>query len=1687
MSTPSVLPIIPLNTQGQELTPVDEVSVSSISVTSKYNVDTDYIKAYLYDINDNLIGGLTTNYSITSGKISGSTSTQINLDPAQDLASNNYTQGTYKVNYNFLSSLISGAPSFNITETSSDRTELRVSNSSLSSSELQAVATTLTNFLNSTETFQGFDLDFGNDIILLVTNVGFDGTAILIKLYQPLPTNLGLRSSFFFVEKKSEPVAFILEYPQEELEAPEQIFLKGPNLNIQLQQESNTSTGFQTLDSIYSSSDIDLTNQLNSILVERRAELNTDYSDFINFIFFSSAEQRLINFYDKASLIENYNNQIASLNTIANTTEASSSKAIYQTKINDLITNFDGYDYYLYFDSSSQSWPKSNSTPPYTLYSTGSTEVLTWYSELLDSGSLYDERNPNYIYNIYPQYITEDTDNDQFKLFNEMVAQMFDQIWLYTQAIENRQDGDNRLSEGISIDLAADALRSYGITLYESNLSNNDLYTTYLGINPAGGTLPPTGSELITNYVTASAETTPFNDAQKLVYKRLYHNLPYLLKKKGTVAGLQLLIDCFGVPDTILRINEFGGKDKNPRTWDQWQNSFDYSFYATGSTFVSSSWALNTLWNSLDDVPQAVEFRFKTDGLPTNTATITSQSLWTTDTGVGTGVGVALRYNGSGYTSGSYSGSVVNPYQKYGYLDFYPNIADSSTTCSVYLPFFDGGWWSVMVNKDNGGSSTTFQLIAKNNIYTGADSNILGFQASASVVGNDGDWNSTQQSYLATSSLAGPAFTGSLQEWRYYATQSSQDTFDAYVMNPASIEQSQYLVFRATLGGELYTGSSSVHPKVSGVQAATSSFASTSNFYYKGTPLFVPNNEVVFYDQVLGGIKNIVSNKVKLGESTVYGKVLSGLASLQQNYPASQSYTSDVNYMEVGFSPANEINEDINSQFGYINIGEYIGDPRFISQSSYTYPELNTLSFDYFKKYGSSYDLQDYFRLIKYFDNSLFKMIKDFVPARASVATGAIVKQHLLERNRQRPAQIDYTQPEYTGSVTSLARDYQTGSIEVFTGGAGGSVNVLTNISQSWTSSILTKAGLVTGIESSQYEFFNGEYSGSSINTINNKLQDNPLLGAAYRISIPDQQNLNVVRSTNYSGISASFNSPMSGTLPFDVEVKPIDTYNNTTYLYTPLYPVQSDIEVFITGAFLNTTSVEDSQLTIYVKENDNIIATGFDDNANDGNLTLRILIPNYAIKSGATYRVDYLYRENDNVSPSTARIDTGSYWTVTVDNLAAQSTYYLDPTVYTQQNFPGDINDFSDYNTLLNNVYSNRVSTLYYDVDYSTNALNPVNFSSIISQSALYAQVQDSNYTKDTVWVNSRYDGVKNTGLYNTSINFSTSSQAPGYPIDKFTNYFARFTSNTSSDPEYPGGGLFKLVELINIDGTRIPLTGDNQYVDFVSQIFKAGKTVTAYGRDISVVKTVTNLSVIEGGALYSTVVTVTGSQSPIVISETTSGNGEAFEIYFSTSSVSTLTDRDFYLAYNRSWIYTFTNPSSSEGIVDYFYFTSSLGSHPGVSFYNKSTGGYINYATPTAIIDYADTYLPLQYGDLIRFGKLGSYNSSNTSSLDGTFTAGGLFQILNITTGSDNNVSSSINIAPILTQYPFSQRVALTSKNLQNFRIIRRVPDETWVTTATNPSINTDPAIGGFLIPEDFNPNYNPILVARSIGIEL
>ncbi len=562
------------------------------------------------------------------------------------------------------------------------------------------------------------------------------------------------------------------------------------------------------------------------------------------------------------------------------------------------------------------------------------------------------------------------------------------------------------------------------------------------------------------------------------------------MKAKGTLPALRTLITSYGIPDTVLRINEFGGKDKsNTNDWDYWENTFNYSFYTTGSNYIASTWApINGSWLTQDGVPESISFRFKTNGLPFDTASIDYQTLWQVDNNR---VYLTLRYDGTGYVSGSYSGSIPNPYNQYAYLELYPDyISNPTVSASIYLPFFDGGWWSVMVNKSPEiAGNSTYTLYAGDKIYDGGNNGTaLGFYATSSVFVDTVPWTSYGTSYFALgpNTINGntyKAFSGSLQEIRYYTSPLSESAFKDYIMNPYSIEGNYLnsspneLLFRASLGGELYTGSVSIHPKVTGSWITTSSFVGNSDFAFFTTPTFIPNTEYFFYDQVAAGIQNAVSDKIRI-EDGIYpsGNTLSPFRSLAQNLAISQSYTVNTNLLEVAFSPQDEINQDISDQIGYFNIGEFIGDPRFRSSSLTSYPDLDALRDAYFEKYTKNYDLNDYIRLIKFFDNSLFKMIKDFVPAKANLSTGIIVKPHILERSKYKRNKPTSFYSENTSSIEMLYVD----------GTNPQGIELNTDYSDYVTSSL----GYITKNNNDKSQPFTGEFGGSEIFVSNGEFLD---------------------------------------------------------------------------------------------------------------------------------------------------------------------------------------------------------------------------------------------------------------------------------------------------------------------------------------------------------------------------------------------------------------------------------------------------------------------------------------------------------------------------------------------------------------------------------------------------------------------
>jgi hypothetical protein len=1484
----------------QTISPDDVSIIPNTTITSSFNPVDDRVEYFVYDFNNNLIS---TNNDLRSYKPSSIDASgniiDMTLFPEADIINAGYTTGIVKTIYNFIAPQVGSAdnPLF-ISEISPSRTELRLSsNTNALFSAINETATTFlsssayeiyTQFRQNVESnnfLDEFYLNFGNNIYIIGVNSVLEynpqnnTTSLLIKLYEPLPTSIGLKTELSVVLKRAESVAYQIEFTQEEVILDTSIKILGPNYNIPIKDETGPLTQYQNYSSITSTSLSGSLSQLMNQISASSIDINVDYTDYEDFIFFSSAYQRLYNFKEKVTKISSSQAQLDLLySNITGPTSASvvvsSSKLLLEKEIETTITSFDGYEYFLYYTSGSYAWPKSNAQAPYVLYPPTSTQAINWYATQSAIAFGYDENNQNNLEYVVPEYIRFNSSNTNYMLFTNMIGQFFDEIWLYTKAITAKLDANSNLYQGVSKDVVSTVLESLGTKIYDSTYTLENIYSSLIGLSANGALYPTTGSQLVTNYVTASVsspEDIPtIDDFVRLSYKKIYNALPYLLKKKGTNAGLRALINIFGIPDTILQINEFGGKNKvENNDWDYWQDKFNYKLDIDGSdgSFVDIPWSINSSWGT--QFPNSFQFRFKTLGLD-SAIVRPSQSLWNLDNTGDTAI--VLEYTGSGYLSGSYSGSIPSGSNEYATLKFIPNYTgDPTVSASIYLPFYDGGWWSVMVTRDD----EDFVLYAANKIYNGDDGFIIGYTGSSTVNTVAAAWEAGTNAYFGANGnlTIGPKtytnFSGSYQEIRYYNTVLPSGTFYDYTMNPYSIEgvgingAYDQLAFRGTLGNDLYTASVSIHPKITG-SYITQSFASDSNFTINnGT--FSVNREFIFQDQIPSGMRNTISKKIKNISTTLpysgsnevnlpTNQVLSPFIPIDQDSYNSSSYVEDIKYVEVVFSPQNEINEDINAQIGYFNIGDYIGDPRLISSSAETYPELDALSKDYFDKYYSNYNLWDYIRLIRYYDNALFKMVKDYVPVRSSVTTGVLIKQHILERNKYPVPQVNtHTTTSFYGSGSTPNISWNTpfvfqnleitGSpIQMYTisGSTGGTMpdlfgltsseftgNNVVNITQSWDGINSTPLGLVPFTDSTQMEFYDGELSGSYIQVEDGNLNpDNPYKLASTQLLVYDTFGQNTANNPSAGGIFWHVNTGYDG-FAFYLYVDAL--YINET----------SKNGVDIESALNNLNA--GSKITFTVE---------FDLNSTSYTRTVTGTIASISPQSQTVRKITFL----GGVLSTT----TIFYFYTLGDPFAYADAFninvILDPFL---NDAPGFNN--SSFNPLIDNAVISRPNFNYFDVDFSSNSIIAVNKNVIVaasrgSGSATPSTVPESNYTALRS-ANPRYFGSRNTSP-NFNVGYTNSN--PSVEIDGV--WFAYFDWVGGTTPEIINKAGFHIKYLIDTNGNVLTPNLTGSYYDNLVRTFNENNPANVIFKADEVSGNVQPLQgtkpVIKGGALGQAVI---------------------------------------------------------------------------------------------------------------------------------------------------------------------------------------------------------------------------------------
>jgi len=204
-------------------------------------------------------------------------------------------------------------------------------------------------------------LNFGNDYQSLITNWAYVPAAspttigdVYVKLYRPLPASIQISTPVFITKEKSYPVIDKI-YVTRAPDIPILEYLRPPNRSISVTGQQGNTVDKVTLSGLLGSGAFNPVAPTDTVMQQwyttdlAGAELNVDYSDFRNFVFFGSAAKRLEAFRNKLTLLEHYNSVIAqnsaSIVTIANqasmidlTTDSMSLDSSTWTKVGASVT-----------------------------------------------------------------------------------------------------------------------------------------------------------------------------------------------------------------------------------------------------------------------------------------------------------------------------------------------------------------------------------------------------------------------------------------------------------------------------------------------------------------------------------------------------------------------------------------------------------------------------------------------------------------------------------------------------------------------------------------------------------------------------------------------------------------------------------------------------------------------------------------------------------------------------------------------------------------------------------------------------------------------------------------------------------------------------------------------------------------------------------------------------------------------------------------------------------------------------------------------------------------------------------------------------------------------------------------------------------------------------------------------------
>jgi hypothetical protein len=913
-------------------------------------------------------------------------------------------------------------------------------------------------------------LNFGNNKYFSILDNAYldertsvdEPLTLLIKLSGALPYDISVKDTCWVSNFGMAPYVFtsILQNPVKY----QTIKISPPNFGSPQNLINNENTN-----KLYSSDDLAETPDVkDNINVNKKiAELNTDYSDYSNFIVFSSAQNRLNIFKNKmiqwtilsSSLSELDRRYSASLSTNVPYPYYLKEYNNITTQTSQIINSFDGFDSYLFNGGKYQYVVTSSS-----FYS------ASYISDEDLKASQYDQNNRDSLYANVPDYIKNDSNNSDYLTFLNMAGHHFDNIYTYIAAMPIDRQIKNELTSSIPTNTLKEILYSFGWNV-DDIIGSLDIDEVYLN-----------------SMDSASYNALSGEQRLQTIWNRILVNLPGLYKTKGTLECVNYLMACYGLPSSMITIREYGGTDYAENTSPTYaldEKTYMLNFSGIGD-YVEGPVPYST---------KTVEFKFS---INTDTADEYANLTYVPlITSIPYPFTSSANFN---WTVGFYK----VPGNATGKIIFQMGSGSSgaSLTSSI-LPIFNGDIFSVMLRRNNPYDlfeSTNnineipleYDLTVQRNehgnrIFYSTSSMIL-YDDDNSIFSKWGRFRLTNGNLKGTldkvsiwdvpidavdfeehvNDLNSYGYSGSLADenlwvrlnWDYPQNMYSSsgkvwiDNQSAYYNIPDYYTNGTL----TTVNPTLYSASvdiindkwSSYYPTGSvGIVAYNFPVAIGSAFSasFIGVPTCAWVSQSVYpyhfdeltYEQNIDASK-YGPNKYKNLKITRLNYTLDSRLDVYNRSTSEpdSSVSGESNQLGFFIDPQDSKNKDILRYVGKTGIMEFIGNPDNLYQDRYY--DLRNKNYQYNLNGNKRTYFNELLTVYKfYFDKSIFSAIKNIIPARANAYMGVVVEPTLLERPKyqNRPltssAQISYKMTQnatisniYDFNTTALWANFNT-------------------------------------------------------------------------------------------------------------------------------------------------------------------------------------------------------------------------------------------------------------------------------------------------------------------------------------------------------------------------------------------------------------------------------------------------------------------------------------------------------------------------------------------------------------------------------------------------------------------------------------------------------------------------------------